>query len=312
MQYTTQKISFKNGPYTIEGLLYAPTLYTVGKPGPALVIATPGSSVKEQIGSNYARPLAEEGFIALTFDPLFQGQSEGQPRDQENPVVRIEDIRCAIDFLNSLDIVDDQQISLLGICAGGGYAMRATVIDKRIKALGTVVASDIGSAMRGFAGSSEKVIETLNEAANQRMTEAKGGEYRRDPWIPDTEEEAFVQGLNDPDLLNAINFYRTPRGYNEYSTNRLLFRSMADILSFDGFNLVEELLDQPVKVIVGGVRGATGSYDVGVKLQMLARNAEELVVIDGAGHYDMYDNADYIQQAVGELADFFRHTINSK
>jgi uncharacterized protein len=309
MEYDTQKVFFKNGSQQIAALLNVPTQYGPEKPGPAIVIATPGSSVKEQIGSHYARPLAEEGFITLAFDPSFQGQSEGEPRDQENPVVRIEDIRCAIDFLNTLDRVNDQQIGLLGVCAGGGYAMRAAVIDKRIKALGTVVASDIGSAMRGFAGSSEKVLETLREAADQRALEARGGDYRRDPWIPDSEEEAAAQGITDPDLLNAVNFYRTPRGFNEYSTNRLLFRSMADILSFDGFNLVEDLLDQPVKVIVGGVKGTTGSYDVGVKLQALAKNAEALVVIEGAGHYDMYDNVDYIKEAVGHLSGFFQRNL---
>ncbi|GAK68599.1 hypothetical protein RRU01S_01_00260 [Agrobacterium rubi TR3 = NBRC 13261] len=39
----------------------------------AVVIATPGSSVKEQIGANYAKRLTARGFVTLTFDPAYQG-----------------------------------------------------------------------------------------------------------------------------------------------------------------------------------------------------------------------------------------------
>lgn len=49
------------------------------------VVATPGSSVKEQIAANYARRLAARGYLVLAFDPAFQ--------DEENEVVGVD--RCA-------------------------------------------------------------------------------------------------------------------------------------------------------------------------------------------------------------------------
>jgi fermentation-respiration switch protein FrsA (DUF1100 family) len=305
MAHTTNDVTFLSGPNRVAAVLRAPAELDPGTPSPALVLATPGSSVKEQIGANYARRLADAGFVTLTFDPSHQGQSDGLPRDLEDPTTRVQDIQCAIDLLNRLDVVDDARIGLLGICAGGGYAVRATVIDHRVAALGTVVAGDIGTAMRRFAGSSDDVVATLRAVAAQRSAEVHGAEPRRDPWIPDTPEQAHEAGITDPAVLEAVDFYRTLRGYNEHSTNRLLFRSMAGILTFNAFDLVEELLDQPVQVIVAGRRGSTGSYEDGVRLQRLARNAEDLFVVDDASHYDMYDKPEFVDQAVARLSAFF-------
>jgi uncharacterized protein len=91
--------------------------------------------VKEQIGAIYAPGLAERGFLALTFDPSYQGESGGEPRDLEDPAARIEDIRCAVDFLTTLPYVDEERIKPLGICAGGGCAINAALTEYRFKAV---------------------------------------------------------------------------------------------------------------------------------------------------------------------------------
>ena len=78
-------------------------------------------------------------------------QSGGQPRDLEDPATRIEDLRSAVDFLTTLDYIDDERIGILGICAAGGYTISAAMTDHRIKAAGTVVAVNIGRAFRQAA-----------------------------------------------------------------------------------------------------------------------------------------------------------------
>jgi fermentation-respiration switch protein FrsA (DUF1100 family) len=92
------------------------------------------------------------GFVALTFDPSYQGESGGQPRDLEDPSVRVEDIRSAVDHLMTLPFVSEERVGLLGICAGGGYAINAALTEHRFKAVGTVVANDVGNAFRKMAG----------------------------------------------------------------------------------------------------------------------------------------------------------------
>ena len=301
-------VRFRNGSIEVAGDLHLPEGFDEAGQYAALVIVTPGSSVKEQIGAVYGQKLAEHGFVALAFDPSFQGESGGEPRDLESPAARIEDVRCAIDYLVTLPFVAEQRIGLLGLCAGGGYAVSAAMTDHRVQALGTVVAVNIGRAYRQAELKAGALIKALEAVGAQRTAEARGAEPRRDPWIPDSPEEAKAAGITDRDVLDAVDFYRTDRGFNRNSTNRLHFRSVAQLLGYDAFCLVEKLLTQPVQIVVGGRFGTTFSYEDGKTLFERARNAEDFFVVDGAGHYDMYDKAEYVDQAINRLAQFYlRH-----
>ena len=290
MAFNVQSVSFKNGPIRIAGDVRIPQGSGDKQTYPALVIATPGSSVKEQIGAVYGSRLAQRGFVTLAFDPSYQGQSGGEPRDLEDPAARIEDIRCAVDCLMTQPFVDEERVGLLGICAGGGYAVSAAMTEHRFKALGTVVPVNIGRARRQGARTPDGLRKMLEEVGRHRTAEARGGAPRRDPWIPDSPEAAQAAGITDRDLLDAVDFYRPPRGFSEHSTNRRYFTSLAPMIGFDAFHMVGELLTQPVQVIVAGRLGTTFSYADGQTLFEKATNRQGFHVVQGAGHYDMWDS----------------------
>ena len=69
MPVRVQRVTFKNGDIDIVGDLRLPDGFKEKDFYPALVIVTPGSSVKEQIGAVYGRKMADRNYVTLTFDP---------------------------------------------------------------------------------------------------------------------------------------------------------------------------------------------------------------------------------------------------
>jgi uncharacterized protein len=296
-----EKVTFRNGTVDIAGNVHFPDGFDESKKYAAIVCVHPGSGVKEQTAGIYARHLAEKGYVTIAFDASCQGESGGEPRHAEEPAARVEDIRCAVDFLTTLRYVDDERIGVLGVCAGGGYAVNAAMTEHRIKAVGVVSVINIGRAHRE-GGSA---LETLEAVGRQRTIEARGGQPLITNWTPGSPEEARKAGITDIDMLGAVDYYRTPRGQHERASNQLRFTSVASVLAFDAFHLVEELLTQPLQIIVGNRTGGFGSYQEGRELFRRATSEKDLLVIDGASHYDLYDRPEYVDQAVGKLAAFY-------
>lgn len=311
MTFTKISTTFKNRETTVAGNIYLPPDFDEARTFSALVIATPGSSVKEQIGAIYAERLAKHGFVALTFDASYQGESTGAPRDLEDPAARVEDICCALDHLMTIPYVAEDSVGLLGICAGGGYAINAALTDHRFKAIATIVANDIGSAFRKMQAKAD-LLDLINSVGKQRTAEARGASERRDQWIPDSLKEADAAGITDPAILEAVMFYRESQYRHPNSTNRLLFKSLAHLLRFDAFHLVPELLIQPLLVIVGGRKGSTGQFEAGQFLFEQSQSKDkQFFVVDDAGHYDMYYKPDSVERAIERLVPFFSSHMRS-
>ncbi|MYX42112.1 prolyl oligopeptidase family serine peptidase, partial [Streptomyces sp. SID89] len=253
----------------------------------------------------YAERLTEQGYVTLAFDASHQGESGGEPRYLEDPATRVEDFRCAVDYLMTLDYVDEDRVGVLGVCGGGGYAANATMTDHRIKALGTVVAANYGRIMRESGA-----LPTLEAIGRQRTAEARGAEALIATYIPDSPEEREQAGVTDVDIVNAVEYYRTPRAQSPNSPNKLRFSGLEAALGFDAFHLAEVLLTQPLQVVVGDVPGAFGSYRDGWELFNRARSEKkDILVVQGASHYDLYDQPKYVDQALEKLTAFFGENL---
>jgi fermentation-respiration switch protein FrsA (DUF1100 family) len=136
-------VNFPNQLTSTAGILFVPPNMDKTKKYPALAVAHPFGGVKEQTAGTYPRKMAEKGYVTLAFDASHQGESGGYPRDTENPAERMEDIRCAVDYLTTLSIVDEGRIGLLGVCAGGSYVMAVAPTEMRAKAIASVSLWDL-------------------------------------------------------------------------------------------------------------------------------------------------------------------------
>lgn len=303
---TTENIMFKGRHFNLAGRLYFPTDFDRSIAHPAIVVTHPSSSDMNQTSGLYAGKLADAGFLALAFDASYQGQSEGEPRYIEDPAVRTEDISFAIDYLVSRSFVDADRIGALGICAGGGYTINAAKTDRRIKAVAGAAAANVGAVYRESFGPDTQLLEMLTNIGKQRTAEAQGQDTMVTQWIPNSPEEREQAGYNDIDYVEAVDYYRTPRGQDKFAPNKLRFTSLAQVLGFDASNLVEKLLTQPLALVVGDKPGAFGSYRFGWEVyDRAASTAKTLTVLPGVSHYDLYDQPEPVAQAMAVFKPFF-------
>ncbi|NWK84757.1 alpha/beta hydrolase [Staphylococcus sp. GSSP0090] len=302
-------LKFKSRNVETTGILRTPEQDN-DKALPTIVVMHPISSVKEQTASIYAKRLTEEGFATFAFDAAHQGELHQGPDYIESPYYRVDDAKYAIDFLNTLDVVDNQRIGILGICGGGGYAVNASLTDKRIKAVGSVVGADFGTLTREGDLSPNAALDMLHNLADQREAEATGADVAYTQYIPDSEEQRQQAGINDIDIEQAVDYYRTDRGYNENSINRYRLLSNIEVAGFDAYHLVDKLLDQPLYIVAGNVPGAFGSYRFAYQLFDNALTKDKkLHIVDGASHYDLYDQPKAVDEALSGLIPFYKEKL---
>lgn len=299
---TPEKVTFDSRGLKLAGLLYKPAPGSTDRQGAAIIIAHPWTSIKEQSPANYAGPLSRAGFVCLTYDAAYQGESEGEPRNLEDPAHRAEDIKAAVTYLTSLKgLVNPEKIGVLGICASGSYAPFAAQTDLRIKAVAGSASVCPGTmARRGFdkdSASLDTLRPQLEAAAKDRNSDVTGEKVPIVRLLPETMDNLpadFPESFRD-----LGSYYRTPRGYHERASNASIPRSWDLMGNFDAFAYNSMISPRPLLMITG-TKAATKwmSEDAIAK----AKEPKELYVIEGMTHADLYDKVD---EACVKLVDFF-------
>ena len=306
----TQTVKFKNIAWDNAGILLFPADFDENKKYPTVISMHPIGSCKEQTAGNvYGKALAEAGFVVLAFDASFQGESGGTPRYIENPYQRTDDVRYAIDYLETLPYVDADRIGILGICGGGGYSLNIAMTERRIKAVVSITGVNFGRLLRdGFAGGSP--MEVLNNVTAQRSAEVRGGDLLTINMLPDSVEAGKQAGIEDIDVLEATDYYKTPRGQAPGGATSAVYSRMAAGMGWDAFYLSETLLTQPILVVIGDKPGGFGAYRDGHEIvRRAASEKKELLTIKGYSHYELYDQPEPVKQAMKKVIPFFRENL---
>jgi fermentation-respiration switch protein FrsA (DUF1100 family) len=300
---TLKEVNFQSNGITIAGVLRMSVAESSANNSfPAIVVGHPGTGVKEQTAGLYAKLLAEWGWITLTFDAAYQGESGGFPRGLEDPAQRVEDIRSAVSFLGTLPQVNPNAIGVLGICASGGYSIYAASVDERIKAIATVSAADISRQFRkgGDGKQNPEVFQYISElTAADRPAVANGEASSLLPLFPDNAEEAKAMGQH---VYEGWEYYCTDRGQHPRSAKAFTLSSIDKIANFDAFEFAHRISPRPLLMIAGSDAVTMWMNEDAYEA---ANDPKELFVIDGASHVALYDKLQFVVPAVEKLANFF-------
>lgn len=302
---TRQKISFKNR----YGIMLSGDLYLPKNAGnqklAALAISGPFGAVKEQSSGLYANQMAERGFAVVAFDPSYTGESSGEPRNLASPEINTEDFSAAVDFLGIQKNVDRNKIGIIGICGFGGFALNATAVDKRVKAVATATMYDMTRVMsKGYNDSVtlEQRTKMLEQIGQQRWKDAENGTFAYGSESNKALAEDAPQFLK-----NYYDYYRTKRGYHERSVNSGNAWTATTPLAFMNMPIltyIKEISPRPILIIVG--EKAHSRYFSETAYEN-AVEPKELMIIPNAVHIDLYDKVDVIPFA--KLEVFFKENL---
>jgi len=300
-------VSYDLNGVRISGNIYTPSGFDMAKRYPAVVVAHPNGGVKEQVAGLYAEGLANSGYVAIVSDAAYQGASGGEPRNVDKPAHRIDDIRGMADFISNFNGVDPGRIGVLGLCGGGGYALKAAQTDKRFKAVATLSMFNTGLVRKnGFMNSGLSTLQQrIREATEARALEDAGGEVRYAANVEITDEMADKMPF---DLYREGHYYYNRTHKHPNSTFRYTMSSLLDLVQFDAAANMD-LIDQPLLMIAGSKADTYYMTDHAFN-QAISSKEKELFLIPGATHIQTYYVMEYVNQAIGKLNGFFSKNLN--
>lgn len=293
-----QKVTFQNR----YGIRLAADLYMPKNKEDklaAIAVSGPFGAVKEQASGLYAQELAKRGFLTLSFDPSYTGESGGSPRNIASPDINTEDFMAAVDFLSVQENVDPEKIGILGICGFGGMGLNAAIMDTRIKATVTSTMYDMTRVnAKGYfdeEDSEETRYEKRKSLCEQRTLDMKSQTFASAGALPDEAPEDAPQFMKD-----YVAYYRNrQRGYHPRSQGE-----------GKGWNVTgcQSFIDMPILTYSNEIRSAVlmihgekahscyFSKDAYAKMITDSNYTDnkELMIIPGAVHTDLYDQMDII------------------
>ncbi|GIE80678.1 hypothetical protein Aph02nite_66280 [Actinoplanes philippinensis] len=281
--------------FDADGLTLAGDLRVAGDGAPAVVLTGPFTGVKEQVTGVYAARLHERGITTLAFDHRGFGQSGGR-RAHEDSQGKLADLRAAVGVLAAHPAVDADRIGVVGICLGGGYAVRAAAADPRLRAVAGI-AGAYNSPARFAAGDPEgyrRALASFIERWDEELPAvAPGG-------------APAAMGGDEP-----YEYYGTDRSRAEHWENRVTHGSLHALMTFDALGAAPLLSATPL-LVVHGRKDDYCSPELAEALHEQATGPKRLHWLDAGRHIDLYDAEPYVTQAADETAAFLRSVLHDR
>ena len=299
----TERVTFTSQGLKLVGDLRVPDDSPhAGEGGlPALALTGPLTGVKDQVVGTYADHFAKEGFVTLAFDHRNFGDSEGEPRQHEDSGGKLADLRDAVGFLARRPEVDPDRIAVVGVCLGGGYAVRAAAFDPRVRAVVGIGGAYNSPHRLKEALGADGYRESLAGVVANLEREGAGGEIAYLPAVA-ADGPAAMAGQE------PFDYYGTERSKSAVWENRLTLDSFWQLMTLDSLSAAEFLDRTPFLVVHGKVdafctpEGAQAVFD-------RATGPKEIEWLDTSNHIDIYDKPEFVEPAVQRAVRFFAEQL---
>ena len=286
---TVTEVTFDSDGLSLAGHLRMPS--DSATPLPGLVFTGPLTGVKEQVTGGYAEALAAARFVTLAFDHRGFGASEGSPRQHEDPAGKLADLRDAVSWLSGHPGVDPSRLGCVGVCLGGGYALRFAAFDPRVRALVTVAGGyNDPQAMRAGMGAASYrsfLSEQMALAARQHAS----GEVEYIAAVSDDDTPALMGGAE------PFAYYGTDRSLSPGWVNRITRASLYSLLTVD-LAVGADFISPTPWLMVHGRADAYCSPSGAEATFARAGEPKEALWLDTTNHIDLYDVPTFVEPAV--------------
>jgi fermentation-respiration switch protein FrsA (DUF1100 family) len=264
-------IEFTSEGRTLRGWLFLPD---GDGPFPGVVVTSGFAGVREGfLGHPYQEVFAEVGIATVIYDHANCGDSDGEPRQELDPILQQRGYKDAITFLCGHPSIDPGRIGIWGTSYSGGHVLGVAASDKRVKAVVSqaMTISGHGNLLRRHTIASYEALRA--SWAEDRLAQARGEAPAMAPAFGENSESViFSMGRPEEHRRNWRNevTLRTWELYDEYEPAAQIHR-IAPI---------------PLLMIVGIEDTMTPAED-GLAAYERALHPKKLVTIPGT-HYAVY------------------------
>lgn len=290
----TAPLSFTAGGTPVAGVLRSPS----GTGLPGVVLTGPFTGVKEQVVATYAENLTAAGLVTLVFDHRGFGESGGEPRQHEDSAGKLADLRAATSALAAQPHVDAGRLACVGICLGGGYALRHSAFDPRVRATAFVAAAfNDPRAMRAGMGA-EGYRAAMADAAAVEQRRHDTGEVEYLPAVDADGGPAAMPGREPWD------YYGTERSASPGWRNRVTRDSIRELLTFDAAIGADFLAPTPALFVHGRRDDFCSPEAARATYERVGSADKEFLWLDTTNHIDLYDQPEYVEPAAARVAEW--------
>jgi fermentation-respiration switch protein FrsA (DUF1100 family) len=273
-------IEFQSEGLTLRGWLYVPD--GAKKPVPTIVMAHGFSCLKEMFLDKYAEVFVKDGLAVLVYDNRSFGDSDGEPRNEVDPMAQVRDYQSAISFAQTLSEVDKDRIGIWGTSYTGGHVLIVGAIDKRVKCVVSQVPVVSGSRNINRAVREDSIPELRARFYADRAARFAGKASAMVPVASsDPNEVCAFPGINAFEAFQGAQQTVAPQWRNEVT-----LRSLELFMAHETIGYADKIGPVPLLMIVEDA-DTLGAVDQSLDIYNRAHEPKKLFMLHG-GHFDAY------------------------